>query len=106
MSLVSIDLSLYLGSLRGSQVVLKAHTPSSLTYLQFPEAHHRKIHSTNLIERLNREIKRRSRVVSIFPNDQAVLRLITMILIEQDDEWCSGHLYLPEISQLNSSSEA
>ena len=77
-----------------------------LTYLQFPEAHHRKIHSTNLIERLNREIKRRSRVVSIFPNDQAVLRLITMILIEQDDEWCSGYRYLPEISQLNSSSEA
>ena len=77
-----------------------------LTYLQFPEAHHRKIHSTNLIERLNREIKRRSRVVSIFPNDQAVLRLITMILIEQDDEWCSGYRYLPEISQLNPSSEA
>ena len=65
-----------------------------LTYLQFPEAHHRKIYSTNLIERINREIKRRSRVVSIFPNDAAVLRLITMILIEQDDEWSSGYRYL------------
>ena len=77
-----------------------------LTYLQFPEAHHRKIYSTNLIERINREIKRRSRVVSIFPNDAAVLRLITMILIEQDDEWSSGYRYLPEIMNLNTSSEA
>ena len=77
-----------------------------LTYLQFPEAHHRKIYSTNLIERINREIKRRSRVVSIFPNDAAVLRLITMILIEQDDEWSSGYRYLPEIMNFNTSSEA
>jgi len=77
-----------------------------LTYLQFPEAHHRKIYSTNLIELINREIKRRSRVVSIFPNDAAVLRLITMILIEQDDEWSSGYRYLPEIMNLNTSSEA
>lgn len=68
-----------------------------LTYLHFPEAHHRKIHSTNLIERLNRELKRRARVVSIFPNDAAALRLVTMILIEQDDEWGSGKRYLPEI---------
>ena len=77
-----------------------------LTYLQFPEAHHRKIHSTNLIERLNREIKRRSRTVSIFPDDSAILRLITMLLIEQDDEWSSCYRYLPEIPQLDASSEA
>jgi len=77
-----------------------------LTYLQFPEAHHRKIHSTNLIERLNREIKRRARAVSLFPNDQAILRLVTMLLIEQDDEWSSGYRYLPEINQPNASAEA
>jgi len=77
-----------------------------LTYLQFPEAHHRKIHSTNLIERLNREIKRRSRTVSIFPDDSAILRLITMLLIEQDDEWSSGYRYLLEIIKLGASSEA
>ena len=68
-----------------------------LTYLHFPELHHRKIHSTNLIERLNRELKRRACVVSIFPNDAAALRLVTMILIEQDDEWGSGKRYLSEM---------
>ena len=77
-----------------------------LTYLQFPEAHHRKIHSTNLIGRLNREIKRRARAVSLFPNDQTILRLVTMLLIEQDDEWSSGYRYLPEINQPNASAEA
>jgi len=76
-----------------------------LTYLHFPEAHHRKIHSTNLIERLNCEIKRRSRVVSIFPNDESILRLITMILIEQNDDWASSHRYLCDISNSQASSQ-
>ena len=52
-----------------------------------PEKHWSQIHSTNPIERLNREIKRRTNVVSIFPNEAAIVRLIGAILLEQNDEW-------------------
>lgn len=61
-----------------------------LTYMQFPVEHWRKIHSTNPLERLNREIARRVEVVGIFPNPQAALRLIGAVLQEQQDEWMVG----------------
>ena len=56
-------------------------------FASFPAPHWSKIWSTNSIERLNAEIKRRTRVVGIFPNDASVLRLITAVCIEQHDEW-------------------
>ena len=65
-----------------------------LAYLSYPESRHTKICSTNPIERLNKEIKRRSRTVEIFPCESAILRLVGALLIEQNDEWAVARSYL------------
>jgi putative transposase len=70
-----------------------------LTFYDFPGEHRRQVYSTNPLERLNKELKRRSAVVGIFPNRQAVLRLFCALLAEQNDEWLvSQHRYFSEAS--------
>ena len=70
-----------------------------LAFTSFPVAHWRKIWSTNPLERLNAEIKRRTKVVGIFPNDDAALRLVTAVVVETHDEWAvAERRYLSEES--------
>ena len=70
-----------------------------LAFTEFPLAHWRKIWSTNPLERINGEIKRRTNVVGIFPNDPSILRLVTAVLVETHDEWAvSERRYLSEES--------
>jgi putative transposase len=75
--------------------------PDLLAHFTFPESHRRQIRSTNPQERLNKEIKRRTAVVGIFPTRASLIRLVGMVLAEQDDEWQDGRRYFrPETMAL------
>jgi transposase-like protein len=73
---------------------MEANVPESLTVLRLPPAHRRRLRTTNMLERLNRELKRRTRVASLFPNDASLLRLVTAILVEISEEWETGKRYV------------
>ena len=80
-----------------ARLLLEAE-PDLLAFHSFPAAHRSKLRSTNPLERVNREIGRRTDVVGVFPNDAALLRLAGSLLIEQNDEWLVSRRYLSEAS--------
>jgi transposase-like protein len=73
---------------------MEVNLPDGFTVFAFPKTHQRKLRTSNQLERLSQEIKRRTRMVRVFPNELSCLRLISAILMEIGEEWEFGRLYL------------
>jgi len=73
---------------------LEVNVAESLTVFDLPAAHRRRLRTSNLLERINKEIKRRTRVATLFPNEASLLRLVSAVLAEIDEEWQTGKVYL------------
>ena len=73
---------------------MEVNIPEGFTVFSFPWEHKRRLRTSNYLERLNQEIKRRTRVVRVFPNEQSCLRLISAILMEVSEDWEYGKIYL------------
>lgn len=96
--LLSKTISAYAKSAPALSKWMETDIPEGLTVFEFPAEHRTKIRTTNVLERLNREIKRRTQVASIFPNENSCLRLVTAIVMETSEEWLTEpQRYMPEV---------
>ena len=75
---------------------METAVPEGLTVFLAPHVHRRQLRTTNLLEALNKEIKRRTRVASLFPNENPLLRLVSALLIETDEAWMNERCYMPK----------
>jgi putative transposase len=91
---LGLVLSKYRAPAPGLAAWLEAHVPEGLTVFALPPSHRRRLRTSNAIERLNQEIKRRTRVATLFPNEHSLLRLVSAILQETSEEWETGKIYL------------
>jgi transposase-like protein len=73
---------------------MEENVPESLSVFRLPPSHRKRLRTTNMDERLNRELKRRTRVATLFPNEASLLRLVTAVLMEVSDEWETGKRYV------------
>jgi transposase-like protein len=73
---------------------LEENIPEGLTVFELPDEHRVRLRTTNSLERLNKELKRRTAVATLFPNEASLLRLVSAILVEVSEEWETGRLYL------------
>lgn len=73
---------------------LEENVPESLAVFRLPASHRQRLRTTNMLERLNRELKRRTRVATLFPNTDSLLRLVTAVLVEISEEWETGKRYV------------
>jgi len=73
---------------------MEANVPEGFAAYSLPPKHRRRMRTTNLVEHINKEIKRRTRVATLFPNPASALRLVSAILVEKDEEWSSSRKYL------------
>ena len=73
---------------------MEENLPQGLSVFALPAAHQRKLRTSNALERVNQELKRRTRVARMFPNEASVLRLVTALLVEISEQWETGKIYL------------
>jgi len=73
---------------------LEENLPEGLTVLHFPRAHHRRLRTSNGLERVNQELRRRTRVIRLFPNEASLVRLVSALLVETSEDWETENLYL------------
>ena len=73
---------------------MEGNVPETLTVLRLPPSHRKRLRTTNMLERLHRELKRRTRVATLFPNEASLLRLVTAVLMEVSEEWETGKRYV------------
>ena len=93
--LLKIAVDKYIENAKELSLWMADNIPESLTVFRLPESQRKKLRTSNLLERINQEVKRRTRIVRIFPNPESCLRLVSALLMEISEEWQTGKRYLP-----------